>query len=410
MQINAERLNQRIAYLAQFGAAAEGGITRYALSQAEKAATDTVAQWMAEAGLEVRRDAVGNLFGRLPGQRPGPAILTGSHLDSVPNGGNYDGPAGVLGALEVLQSLREQGMVPELPIEAVSFIGEEGSRFAYGLLGSSFVAGNFPYEKIGEIRDRDGVVLADAMRAYGAEPEDARSAAVAPGTYAAYVEMHIEQSGLLEAKGLPVGIVSGIAGMRQLRCVIRGRAEHAGACPMELRRDPMPAAAEVVLEVERAARESDPATRATVGFLAARPGAANVIPNRVELSFDIRDLDGDRRDACVERVRQFVQAVCDRRGLTSEIELLHTSTPIRCDAGVVQTMAAAAGDLGFQPFELPSGAVHDGANIAAACPVGMIFLRSRDGLSHCPEEYTSPEDLAAGTRLLGETLWRLANR
>ncbi|MFZ5814646.1 MAG: Zn-dependent hydrolase [Bacillota bacterium] len=410
MQINAQRLNERLAFLARFGRTPDGGVTRYALSPEEKAATDTVAGWMEQAGLQVRRDAVGNLFGRLPGRRPGPAILTGSHLDSVPNGGNYDGPAGVLTALEVVESFREQGLVPEFPVEVVSFIGEEGSRFPHGLMGSSFVAGQFPLEHIETMRDRQGLSLADALREYGADPSRAREAAVPPGTYKAYVEVHIEQSGLLEARGLPVGIVSGIAGMRQARGLIRGRAEHAGACPMELRKDPMPAAAEVILEVERAARESGPTTRATVGFVQARPGVANVIPAQVELSFDIRDLDGDRRDECVERVRWFFLDVCRRRGLGGEFEIQHTSVPTRCDARVVATMEEAARAIGLEPFQLPSGAVHDGANIAALCPVGMIFLRSRDGLSHCPQEYTSPEDVALGGRLLAETLWRLANQ
>lgn len=409
MQINADRVNQRLAFLTQFGRTPDGGVTRYALSAEEKAATDTVAAWMAEAGLEVRRDAVGNLFGRMPGKRPGPAVLTGSHLDSVPNGGNYDGPAGVLGALEAVQSMREEGLVPQFPIEVVSFIGEEGSRFAWGLMGSSFVAGNFPYDQLESMKDRQGVSLAEALRAYGANPEAARTAAVGAGAYSFYVEMHIEQSGLLESRGLPVGIVSGIAGMRQLRGTIRGRAEHAGACPMELRRDPLPAAAEVVLEVERSARESGPTTRATVGLIQARPGAANVIPASVELSFDVRDLDGDRRDACVERIRSYFRAVCERRGLSGEMELQHASTPIRCEPAMVRAMEEACAALGFEPFLLPSGAVHDGANMAAVCPVGMIFLRSRDGLSHTPLEYTSPEDVAAGTQLLASTLWKLAN-
>jgi allantoate deiminase len=410
IEINAKRLNERLAYLGRFGRTPDGGVTRYALSLEEKAATDTVAGWMEQAGLEVRRDAVGNLFGRLPGKRPGPAVLTGSHLDSVPNGGDYDGPAGVLTALEVVESLREQGRVPELPIEVVSFIGEEGSRFPHGLMGSSFVAGTFPYAELATMTDRQGVSLAEALRAYGADPARAREAIVAPGTYKAYVEVHIEQSGLLESKGLPVGIVSGIAGMRQARGVIRGRAEHAGACPMELRRDPMPAAAEVILEVERAAKESGPTTRATVGFVQAKPGAANVIPAQVELSFDIRDLDADRRDACVERVRRFFLDACAKRGLEGEFVVQHTSTPIRCDEQVIATMEEAAGALGLDPFHLPSGAVHDGANIAEICPVGMIFLRSKDGLSHCPQEYTSPEDIAIGARLLAETLWRLASK
>ena len=410
LQINGIRVNDRLAYLRRFGPTPDGGVTRYALSSEEKLATETVAGWMAEAGLEVRQDAVGNLFGRLPGRRSAPAVLTGSHLDSVPNGGHYDGPAGVLAALEAVQSMREQGLVPERAIEVVSFIGEEGSRFAHGLMGSSFVAGNFPYDELETMADRNGVRLAEALRAYGARPEEARTAAVKPGAYGAYVELHIEQSGLLEAKGLPAGIVSGIAGMRQLRGTITGRAEHAGACPMDLRRDPMPAAAEVILEVERAARESGPTTRATVGFVRANPGAANVIPASVELSFDIRDLDGARRDACVERVRSFFHNVCERRGLRGEMELQHTSTPIICDPAVVGVMREAAVPLGLEPFLLPSGAVHDGANMAEICPVGMIFVRSQNGLSHCPQEYTAPEDIAAGTQLLARTLWDLANR
>ncbi|MFZ5825769.1 MAG: Zn-dependent hydrolase [Bacillota bacterium] len=410
IEINAKRLNERLAQLGRFGRTPDGGVTRYALSPEEKAATDTVAGWMQQAGLQVRRDAVGNLFGRLEGRRPGPAVLTGSHLDSVPNGGDYDGPAGVLTALEVVESLREQGLTPELPIEVVSFIGEEGSRFPHGLMGSSFATGHFPHDDIETMTDRQGVRLADALRAYGADPARAGEAVLAPGAYKAYVEVHIEQSGLLESKGLPVGIVAGIAGMVQARGVIRGRAEHAGACPMELRRDPMPAAAEVILEVERAARESGPTTRGTVGFVQARPGATNVIPASVELTFDIRDLDGDRRDACVERVRWFFLETCRKRGLAGEFEVQHTSPPTRCDAQIIATMDEAARSIGLDPFQLPSGAVHDGANIASICPVGMIFLRSRDGLSHTPLEFTSPEDIAAGGRLLAETLWRLASQ
>jgi allantoate deiminase len=409
MQIDATRVNERLAFLSRFGSRAEGGITRYALSPEEKAATDTVGAWMMEAGLEVRRDAVGNLFGRLPGRRPGPVVLTGSHLDSVPQGGNYDGPAGVLCALEAVVSMREQGSVPELPIEVVSFIGEEGSRFPHGLLGSSFVTGTFPLEQIAALKDRQGVPLNEALLAYGAQPAEAASAKAAPGTYAAYVELHIEQSGLLEAEDRPVGIVSGIAGMRQLKGIIAGRAEHAGACPMTLRRDPLPAAAEVILEVERAALESDQATRATVGFVQVTPGATNVIPARVELSFDIRDLDGDRRDACVERVKAFFAQACEARGLSGEIVLQHSSTPILCDPALVAAMGGAMEAAGLEPFELPSGAVHDGANMAALCPVGMLFVRSRDGLSHCADEFTSPADIAAATEVLARTLWAVAN-
>lgn len=409
IQINAARLAARLKELGRFGPTPDGGVTRYAYSPEENGAIDQVARWMEEAGLVVRRDAVGNLFGRLPGKTAGAPVLTGSHLDSVPNGGHYDGPAGVLAALEAVQSLKEQGLVPEVSIEAAVFRGEEGSRFPHGLMGSSFLAGSFEYHTMETLTDRQGVRLADALRASGCDPARAREAAVRPGAYRAYLEVHIEQSGLLESRGIPVGIVTGIAGLVQARAVIRGRAEHAGACPMDLRRDPLPAAAEVILAAERAARESAPTTRATVGYVKVLPGGTNVIPAQVELSFDIRDLDGGRRDACVERVRRELLAICQRRGLTAQFEVQHESRPTPCNPRIIAAMEDAARSLGLEPFRLASGAAHDGANVIDICPVGMIFLRSKDGLSHCPTEYTAPEDIAAGAQLLVESLWRLAS-
>lgn len=408
LEIRTERLGARLDALRRFGLQPSGGVTRYAYSAEEKAATDTVAGWMQEAGLAVRRDAVGNLFGRLPGRSRGPAVLAGSHLDSVPNGGHFDGPAGVLAALEAAQSLREAGLVPELPVEVVSFIGEEGSRFPWGLLGSSFVAGTFPADRCAAMIDRSGVTLRAAMAEYGADPDQAATAAAAPGAYAVYLELHIEQSGLLETEDVPAGIVTGIAGMRQLKGRIQGRAEHAGACPMHLRRDPLPAAAHLVLFAERVAWESDPATRATVGMIAARPGAANVIPAEAELSFDVRDLDGARRDQAVERIRAEFARVCAERGLQGDLKEEHVTPPVPCDPEVVRALGAAAAAAGIPVRHLPSGAVHDGANLARLCPVGMVFVRSRDGISHSPAEFSTLEDVAAGTRILAEAVARLS--
>lgn len=408
--INAARLGARLDALRAHGAQPGGGVTRYAYSPAEQAATAAVAGWMREAGLEVRHDAVGNLFGRLPGRRPGPAVLTGSHLDSVPNGGHFDGPAGVLAALEAVQALREAGLEPELPVEVVSFIGEEGSRFPWGLLGSSFVAGTFPMERFDAMVDRDGVPLRQAMAAYGADPGAAAAgaAAAAPGAYAAYLELHIEQAGALEAAGLPAGIVTGIAGMRQLRGRIVGRAEHAGACPMHLRRDALVAAAHLVGFAERVALESDPATRATVGMIAARPGAVNVIPGEAELSFDVRDLDAGRRDAAVARIRAEFEGICAARGLRGELVEEHVSPPVPCAPELIQILSEAAAAGGVPVMTLPSGAVHDGANMARLCPVAMIFVRSRDGISHSPAEFSTLEDIAAATRILAGAIRRLS--
>jgi allantoate deiminase len=364
---------------------------------------------MRDAGLATRRDAAGNLFGRLAARAEGPTLLTGSHLDSVPHGGNYDGPAGVLCAIEALQTLRENGVVPARPIEAVSFQGEEGSRFPAGLLGSSIVAGAFR-ESPQELRDRDGVTLADALRGAGLDPARLADARAEPGRYAAYVELHIEQARLLESKGLACGVVTAIAGMLQFHGSIHGRADHAGACPMDLRRDSLAAAAELVLEVERAARESHPDTRATVGLVHPHPGAANVVAGRTDFTLDIRDQDEGRRDACAARVRAALEGIAARRGLTAELAETHAAPPVPCATEIVAAIEAAAAEAGIAVTRLPSGAVHDASNLARLCPVGMIFVRSRDGVSHSPAEYSSPEDLAAGAQLLMGALRNLAGR
>jgi allantoate deiminase len=406
MPVESRRLWSRIEYLARFGPSSGGGITRLAYSDEEKGATRAVEGWMRAAGLQVRYDAAGNLFGRLKGRRSGPAVLTGSHLDSVPNGGNFDGVAGVLTALEAVESLAEEGRLPDSPLEVVSFQGEEGSRFPVGLLGSSFLAGTFPGEPAA-LKDRAGTTLPDALRAYGLTGADPRTALAGPGEYAYFLEVHIEQSLLLESRGIPCGVVTGIAGLVQYRAVIEGRAEHAGACPMDLRRDALAGAAEMVLAAERAAVDSDPATRATVGLVRTFPGAANVIPGRVEMTFDIRDLDESRRDRCASRIREEFRALLARRRLSGAMEQVNISAPTRCDEGVMRAIEEAAAAAGIPTVRLPSGAVHDGANVARLCPIGMIFLRSRDGLSHNPAEYTSPEDLEAGALLLRGALERL---
>lgn len=395
--------------LGRIGRLADGGYARLAFTPEEKAATATVESWLKDAGLATRRDAAGNLFGRLPGHVEGPAILTGSHLDSVPHGGNFDGPAGVLCALEALQKLRENGVVPAQPIELVAFQGEEGSRFPAGLLGSSIVAGTFR-ESPEALRDRSGVSFADALREAGLDPARLAEARAEPGRYAAYVELHIEQARVLESKGLACGVVTAIAGMRQFHGTIHGRADHAGACPMELRRDALAAAAELALEVERAARESHPDTRATVGFVRPHPGAANVVAARVEFTLDVRDQEERRRDACVARIRGALEAIGARRGTTADLVEVHAASPVRCDPGIVAAIEAAAAEARIPVARLPSGAVHDASNMAQVCPVGMIFVRSRDGVSHSPTEYSSPEDLSAGAQILMGTLLRIADR
>lgn len=409
MQINAARLEQRLLTLAQIGATPEGGVNRWAFTPEDRQATDLVMGWMREAGLQVRQDAGGNVFARKPGRREGPRVLAGSHLDSVPQGGRYDGPAGVLSALEALQTLVENGIETELPLEACVFVNEEGSRFAGGLLGSSLLGGQFDPADLDRLHDPEGVSLREAMAAFGADPSRVETCKAQPGELAAYFEVHIEQAKVLEDKGLPVGIVSGIAGIAQFRITIRGRAEHAGATPMAYRHDPLVGAALVVQEIERAAREAGPSSRATVGFITARPGGANVIPSDVTFSLDIRDTDADQRARVIQRIHTYLETVCADRGLRYEWQQAVMTPPVVLPDRMVGLLKETAVEQGHEPFMLVSGAAHDGMNLAELCPVGMIFLRSREGLSHNPAEFTAAADLAAGAQLLLGALVKAAN-
>src|SRR5215211_3735482 len=276
--IDGERLWRRISDLGEIGRQEEGGITRLSFTDDERAAKDRVVSYMKEAGLSVREDAAGNLFGRREGRNPdSPAVLIGSHVDSVYNGGNFDGPLGVLAGIEVLQTMQEQGIETEYPIEVVAFTDEEGARFSFGMLGSRALAGKLTPEDLTTYEDKDGVSIAGAMRAYGLDPEKIGDAARPDGSIKAYVELHIEQGRVLENEDLPVGIVTGIAGPVWLRFTLTGETGHAGSTPMNLRRDALAAAAEIMGVVEAEAARTG-TTVGTVGQLDLEPGGINIIP------------------------------------------------------------------------------------------------------------------------------------
>lgn len=408
MKVNSERMWERIQELGEIGATPEGGVTRLAFSKEEREATDRMIQWMRELGLEVRTDGIGNLFARRRGKSDGPPVLMGSHLDSVPNGGKFDGAAGVVAALEVVQVLEEQGIETELPIEVVSFVNEEGSRFAGGLMGSSAVVGKLS-ENVLDTRDREGILLRDALKEYGVQPERIFDARLSKGAYTAFYELHIEQSVMLEEHDLAVGIVTGIAGPCQLTVQIGGRSGHAGATPMGSRRDPLVAAAMIIQEVERSAIEAGKTTRGTVGYVKAYPGAANVIPERVEFSLDYRDIDLAQRTRAIEHIKSYIATLCQERGLVQNVMVDLEIPPTVLDERVVKLLTETAAEQQLATLPLPSGAAHDAMNMHELCPTGMIFVRSKDGLSHCPEEYSTPEDLAEGANLLLHAVVKTAN-
>lgn len=406
--IDAERLWERLMQLGTIGRQAEGGVTRLSFSPEERAAKDLVTRFMQEAGLAVREDEIGNLIGRKEGKNPAaPVVLVGSHIDSVPNGGDFDGPLGVLAGVEILQAMNERGVETEHPIEVIAFTDEEGTRFGYGMLGSRALGGRLQIEEL-EAQDEEGLSIAEAMRQNGLDPAQIGRAMREPGSVKAYVELHIEQGKVLESRGLSVGVVNGIAGPIWVKFTLEGEAGHAGTTPMTMRRDPLAAASEIMLVIEREAARTN-STVGTVGKLQVFPGGANVIPGRVEFTLDLRDVDEAVRTRVEENILREAKEICQRRGVKLLVEDLQRMAPVICSQEVQQAALAACEAEELETMILPSGAGHDGMQLVDFCPVGMIFARSRDGISHNPAEYTSKEDCAKSAAVLYRTVLALAS-
>ncbi|MED4906987.1 Zn-dependent hydrolase [Brevibacillus centrosporus] len=406
--INADRLWDRLMQLSSIGTQEVGGITRLSFSPEERAAKDLVTGFMKEAGLSVREDEVGNLIGRKEGTNPNaPVVLIGSHLDSVPSGGNFDGPLGVLSGVEALQTMNEQGVETEHPIEVIAFTDEEGTRFGYGMIGSRGIAGLLKEDELVS-RDEAGISIAEAMANVGLDPAQISKAAREPGSVKAYVELHIEQGKVLESRDLSVGIVSGVAGPLWLKFILEGEAGHAGATPMNMRKDPLAAAAEVMLVIERQAARQEISV-GTVGKLQVFPGGVNIIPGRVEFTLDLRDVDIQVRDQVEQAIMAEAEAICAKRGVKLQVELLQRINPAVCSEEIRSAIQAACATEGLETITLPSGAGHDCMQLTELCPVGMIFARSKDGISHNPAEYTSKEDCGNGAQVLYRTVLSMAS-
>src|SRR5262245_60094886 len=364
---------------------------------------------MTGAGMETRLDAFGNLWGRWEGEEPElPRVLTGSHVDTTLNAGRYDGVVGVLGAIEAVRTLREAGHRPRRSIEVISFAGEE-PRFGTGCIGSRALVGQLGGEDLDRMRDRHEISLADALRSAGLDPDRVPDARIDPDGVYAFLELHIEQAAVLEASGEPIGVVTAIAAPHDFRLRLRGAATHAGATPMGLRRDALAGATEVMIELERLARSSPSGTTVgTVGVIRALPGAINVVPGEVELDVDVRDSDLDAREAVVDGLLGAARESAGRRELELEVEPIVRDTPVDCSPTVVDAVAAACEEAGLPFRRMISGAYHDAMIMAAKVPVGMMFVPSAGGISHHPDEYTAPEQIDAGVRVLAGALGRLA--
>jgi len=388
---------ERCDALARCSEAADS-LTRVFLSEASHAANRLVLGWMCEAGMSATLDAIGNVVGRYEGERPGlPALLLGSHLDTVRDAGRYDGMLGVVTAIECVASLAARGKRLPFAIEVIGFADEEGVRFGSTLLGSRAVAGTFKPEVLDSV-DANGVSMRAAMRESGLDPERIAQAARRREDVLAYAELHIEQGPVLEAEGLPVGVVTAINGATRLAIEVEGFAGHAGTVPMDLRQDALAAAAECVLAIERRCG-AVPELVGTVGRLEALPGAANVIPGKVRFTVDVRSPRDPERLAAVTEVAAAMQAICARRRVKLKISETHESGVVACAPWLMEQIGAAIAAEGIPVRRLPSGAGHDGMAMIELCDIGMLFVRCEKGISHNPAEAITAEDAETGARV-----------
>jgi len=405
LRVDGERLLANLEELATFGATPEGGSHRVAYSDENLAARVFVVGLMEAADLHVEVDGVGNLIGRRPGSDPRLApIVLGSHIDTVPQGGNYDGPVGSMGALEIAQTLADNRITTRHPLEFVVLQNEEG-----GKTGSRALIGIVAPHEL-DIVTASGKTIGEGIRTLGGDPTRLEAVRRQPGSVAAFLELHIEQGAILEEGGLDIGVVEGIVGIKRWNVTFEGSANHAGTTPMISRRDPLVAAARFIDTVNEVARTTPGRQVATVGRVEVTPGAPNVIPGEVTVSLEIRDLEMDKVDAVFEAIRSRAEAIAADTDVSVDLEQFYVSHEAPTDPRIRRLVSDAAEDLGLSSLEMPSGAGHDAQSMAALGPIGMVFIPSVGGISHSPREYSEPEAIVAGVNVLLHTLLKLDAR
>ncbi|MEQ8842135.1 MAG: Zn-dependent hydrolase [Acidimicrobiales bacterium] len=406
LRVDIDRLVGRLAALAEIGAiTGTEGCARLALTDEDRAGRDLVVAWMHDLGLEVRIDRIGNVVATLAGETDGPPVMCGSHIDTVRSGGRYDGNLGVLAGLEVIETILGAGLTPRRPIAVGFFTDEEGARFAPDMLGSLVYVGGMALEEALEIEGIDGAVLGAELDRIGYA-----GAAPVPGLVPhAFVELHVEQGPVLEAEGITIGAVDGVQGISWQELTITGQSNHAGTTPMTMRRDPGYVAAAVTTFVRELAVELGAPQVGTVGMVALAPNLVNVVPASATITVDLRNTDDTVLQEAERRLAEFVTVTAEAEGCTVETRSLARFEPVIFDPMMVDLVASTAADLGHSVRRMPSGAGHDAQMLARVCPTAMIFTPSKDGLSHNPAEYTSPEDLRAGADVLLRVMWTLAN-
>ena len=395
LRINGERLWQSLMELARIGATPKGGVRRLTLTELDRQARDLFARWAREAGLALEVDPVGNMFARRAGSDPAAApVAIGSHLDSQPSGGKFDGAYGVMAGLEVLRTLNDAGIRTRAPLEVVSWTNEEGSRFTPVMMGSGVFAGVFPLGHVLGRKDLDDMTVQDALKSIGYAGE------ARPHRLGAYFEAHIEQGPVLEDTKTTIGVVRGALGQRWFDAVITGQDAHAGPTPMDLRKDALLAASRLVLEVNRIALAFPDYARGTVGYLQVKPNSRNVVPGEVRMSVEFRNQKDEILSAMVATLRKSLKAIAAECRVAIELTEVTYFPPCHFDASMVDGVRDAAGALGYAHRDIVSGAGHDAVYVARVAPTAMIFVPCEGGISHNESESATPEDLAAGCNVL----------
>lgn len=403
MRVNAARLESDLRTLAEYGKTTEGGVNRPAFSEADIKARRFVLETMKDAGLSIRLDEAGNIIGRLDGLDVSlPPLAAGSHIDSVPNGGRFDGALGVLAAIECCRTLRDNNIRLRHPMEVIVFVDEEG-----GLVGSRATLGELDDRAL-DVITQSGMTVREGISAVGGSPGRIKAAALKKGGLAGYLELHIEQGNVLDSRKIRIGVVEGIVGINRWEVVVEGAANHAGTTPMEGRQDALLAAAHLITAVNRIVTTIPGRQVGTVGRIKAEPGAVNVIPGKVTMSLELRDLDVRKINSLFSGIQKEASLIGEKtRTKISFLEADAPSLPALLDPDVKKLTIRSAGELGLSILEMPSGAGHDAQNIARIAPTGMIFIPSAAGISHSPQEFSRPEDLEAGANVLLLTLVKL---
>ena len=395
------RIARDLEHLKQYTATPGNGCTRLPFTKEARDAVNYLKELMTEAGLEVTEDAAGNVIGTLKGEDPdAPCVMMGSHYDSVVNGGDYDGIAGVICAIEVARILKEEGFVPKRNFVVVGFCDEEGMRFGTGYFGSGAMLGHRDVEYTKKFADTDGVTIYDAMKGYGLDPEKIGEAAWKEGSIGQFLEAHIEQGPVLDAEGTELGLVEGIVGIQRYMVTVHGRADHAGTTPMDMRMDAVDAATKVISKIADWAREKADGTVSTVGYINTVPGGLNIVAEKVEFTVDIRSMNNDNINDITNRIRKALDKEVAEYGGSYEMDNKLTITPVHLSSEMLDFMEADCKERGYTYRRMPSGAGHDSLEIGQSIPTVMIFTPSKEGRSHCPVEFTKYSEFAKASVIM----------